>query len=177
MKETKVRKKRRSKEDVAKAREAILKARMEKKQAREMLIKAREERKKERELKKLERERIARERAAKKALSPTERRKAKVRAALEKETVWDGNLNKVHAIPSWRGKIEVGDEVAFRFTGYIFHGKVTAIEDENMYGAAVESEVEEEVSLGTARLYSILVEEDSTIYPVLKKDILAKKLK
>lgn len=75
-----------------------------------------------------------------------------------------------NALPSYEGKVEVGDLVAYRWLGAMVAGRVREIrQPEKQY---VDSEGN--VTGGTPELYIISERGERIVYPIKKEDILYK---
>lgn len=143
---------------------------------REARIKAYEEAKAARQAARLEK-RKARVEAYEKAKAKRELEKKGIRPATINENT---TVGKVKAFPAYKGNVEEGDEVGFRFLGMAMAGTVEKIVRERNYRIredddSVPEELEEDRGVVTT-YYTIKESVDGTFYPIKRNDILAKKI-
>lgn len=95
------------------------------------------------------------------------KRRRVVRERKKKEETTPAGTN---ALPSYEGKVEVGDVVAYRWLGGLLAGRVREIkEPERQY---IDSEGN--AISATPTLYFITEREGKTVYPIRKENILHK---
>lgn len=136
---------------------------------REARIKAYEEAKAARQA-----ERLEKRKARIKALE--ERKLKKERERKGPKPVYDENSKAgyVRSLPAFKGKLEVGDEVGFRFLGMAMSGVITEYTNIADYH---DDNLEEGQLPRRARIeYYTVKESDGTFYPIKKIDILCKKV-
>lgn len=138
---------------------------------REARIKAYEEAKAARKAERLEK-RKARVEAYEKH---KELRKRGIKPAEVLDSTKTGQVKK---FPTYKGNIEVGDEVGFRWIGLAMAGKVLKIEKEQNYRVQDEDNPEEtEEKVGGLQTYCTVKENsEGIVYPIKRNDILAKKV-
>lgn len=133
---------------------------------KEARIKAYEEAKAARQAarfeKRKERIRLLEERKAKR-----EREKRGIRPKDSGENTKTGYVKN---LPPFKGKLNVGDEVGFRFLGMAIPGKIVDHRVEEHY-----RDIDTEGNARKTEIYMIKAE-DGTFYPIRKNDILCKKV-
>lgn len=141
---------------------------------REARIREYEEAKAARQAIRLEK-RKARAEAYEKAKIARERQK---RGAKPAEILDSTKVGQVKKFPTYKGNLEVGDEVGFRWIGLAMTGKVLKIEKEQSYRVQDEDSFEEvEEKVGGLQTYCIVKENsEGIVYPIKRNDILAKKI-
>lgn len=143
---------------------------------REARIKAYEEAKAAKQAARLEK-RKARIEAYEKAKARREREKKGVRPATVNENTVVG---KVKSFPTYKGVVEKGDEVGFRFLGMAMAGTVVDISKERNYriqeedGDMLEEDKEDKGIITT--YYVVKESSEGVFYPIKRNDILAKKI-
>ena len=142
---------------------------------REARIREYEEAKAARQAARLEK-RKARAEAYEKAKIARERQKRGVKPAEILDSTRAGQVKK---FPTYKGNLEVGDEVGFRWIGLAMAGKVLKIEKEQNYRIRDEEDNFEEVEekVGGLQTYCMVKENsEGIVYPIKRNDILAKKV-
>lgn len=139
---------------------------------REARIKAYEEAKAERQAARLER-RKARIEAYEKQKAAREREKK----GIKPKTINDSTkVGYVKSLPAFKGKLEIGDEVGFRFLGMAMPGKIVNYTNEADYhDVAVEGEESTRPLRGRVEYYTVQ-DSEGVFYPIKKNDILCKKI-
>ena len=149
---------------------------MRHKRSKEEIEAARKAYEEEKAKKKAEREakRKARIEAYEKRKELREQKRRGVRPATAHESSTVGQVQRQAA---FRGKIEKGDLVAFRFLGMMLAGYVLDHVQEKNYKNVVEGDEEQGVGrYQDIDYYSVRDYHSDTIYPVRKNNILAKKV-
>lgn len=141
---------------------------------REARIKAYEEAKAARQAARLEK-RKARIEAYEKAKARREREKTGIKPATVNES---SKAGQVKAFPTYKGEVNIGDEVGFRWIGMAMAGKIEEIMKERNYRVREDdSDVPIEEKPGAmVTFYMIRENSDRAVYPIKRNDILAKKI-
>lgn len=138
---------------------------------REARIKAYEEAKAAKQAaraaKRLERAKVLEERKAK--------REREKKGPKPKEYNDSTKVGYVKSLPPFKGKLEVGDEVGFRFLGMAMPGKIIEYQNEVDYHDDANLEEGQEPRRGRLEFY-IIKGPENTVYPIKKTDILCKKV-
>ena len=145
---------------------------------REARIKAYEEAKAARQAVRLEK-RKARVEAYEKAKAAREKRRDfERRGARAVESSESSRVGQVKRFPTYKGEVNAGDEVGFRWIGMALTGKVLRISKERNYRVREdgETEVPVEEKPGAMIVYYHIKDSDGTFYPIKRNDILAKKI-
>lgn len=137
---------------------------------REARIKAYEEAKAARQAARQEKK-LARIKAYEEAKAKREREK---RGPRPKESTDSTKVGYVKSLPPFKGKLEIGDEVGFRFLGMAIPGKIVDYTNEADYHDEALGE-SEQPRRGRIEFYTIKGS-DETLYPISKKDIFCKKI-
>lgn len=142
---------------------------------REARIKAYEEAKAARAAERLEK-RKARIEAYEKRKAAKEREKKGIKPVKYAE---NSKVAYVQNLPPFKGTINVGDEVGFRFLGMAMAGVVTKFTSETHYRDVALEEEGDKAAAGVAprkvEFYSVK-DSEGTFYPIKKNDIFCKKV-
>lgn len=85
--------------------------------------------------------------------------------------------NLVRNLPSFQGKLEIGDTVGFRFLGLAMSGKIVEYTNEEDYHDAALDEAGDMTRARRGRIEFYTVQDsEGTFYPIKKIDILCKKV-
>lgn len=138
---------------------------------REARIKAYEEAKAAKQAERLEK-RKARIEAYEKRKAAREREKKGIKPAKEDNT----KTGYVKSLPAFKGKLEIGDEVGFRFLGMAMPGRiVNYTNEEDYHDIALEEAGLDRPRRGRVEYYTVQ-DSEGTLYPIKKSDILCKKV-
>jgi len=142
---------------------------------REARIREYEKAKADRKAAKLEK-RKARIEAYEKAKAERQKKKAWEKRGVRPAAAPDSTrAGQVKNFPTYRGNIELGDEVGFRWIGLALAGKVMEIRKERNYRVRDDGNGEMEEK-GYETFYTIKENSEKTVYPVRRINILAKKV-
>lgn len=139
---------------------------------RQARIKAYEEAKAARQAERQEK-RLARIKAYEEQKARREREKRGIRP---KDVNDSTKVGYVKNLPPFKGSLEVGDEVGFRFLGMAMPGKIVRYTNEADYhDVAIEGEEVTRPLRGRIEYYSVQ-DSEGVVYPIKKNDILCKKV-
>lgn len=121
-----------------------------------------------------EEKRKARLEAYEKAKADRVKKREREKKGIAAAEVKEGSAGYVRSLPAFKGKLEVGDEVGFRFLGMAMRGDIVEYTNEKHYKDEALGEEATPIR-GNIEFYTIKGA-DGTFYPIKKSDILCKRV-